>query len=68
MITNVAALPVRQEVCVLHLIQLCGAIFRQARLPLWLRPYSIISTSATTGLIEVRVGPCCDSRARVALR
>lgn len=44
---------VRQEVCVIHLIELCGVIFREARLALWLRPYSIISTSATTGLIEV---------------
>ena len=46
---------VRQEVGVIHLIELCGAIFRNARLALWLRPYSIISTSATTGLIEARV-------------
>ena len=44
---------VRQEVCVLQLIRLCGTIFCGASLELWLRPYSIISTSASTGLIEV---------------
>ena len=44
---------VRQEVCVLQLIRLCGTIFCGANLELWLRPYSIISTSASTGLIEV---------------
>ena len=46
---------VRQEVCVLQLIQLCGTIFCGAGLELWLRPYSIISTSASTGLIEVHL-------------
>ena len=44
---------VRQEVCALQLIELCGQIFRDEGLDLWVHPYNIISTGATTGLIEV---------------
>jgi len=42
----------RQEVCMIQLIELCQHIFLEAGIDLWLRPYHIISTSASTGLIE----------------
>lgn len=42
----------RQEVCMIQMIELCQHIFLAAGIDLWLRPYRIISTSATTGLIE----------------
>ena len=43
----------RQEVCALQLIELSRHLFDQASLPLFLRSYRIISTDASTGLIEV---------------
>ncbi|TYZ60529.1 hypothetical protein PybrP1_003062 [[Pythium] brassicae (nom. inval.)] len=42
----------RQEVFTLQLIQKFIEIFRAAKLPLWLRPYRIIATSSSAGLIE----------------
>jgi len=43
----------RQEVCALQLIELSRHLFDQAGLPLFLRSYRIISTDASTGLIEI---------------
>ncbi|CAK4431528.1 unnamed protein product [Aphanomyces euteiches] len=43
----------RQEVLCLQLIRQFRDIFRSAGLDLWLHPYSIIATSASTGIIEV---------------
>ena len=45
----------RQEVFALQLIQKFRDIFKKAGLPLWLKVYRIIATSATTGLIETLV-------------
>ncbi len=42
----------RQEALAMQLIILFDDIFRQARLPLKLRPYNVLVTSATSGLIE----------------
>ncbi|KAH9192159.1 hypothetical protein AeNC1_005866 [Aphanomyces euteiches] len=42
----------RQEVFALQLIAKIQDIFRDARLPLWLRSYRIVSTGHSTGLIE----------------
>ncbi len=42
----------RQEVCMVQLIELCQDIFAEAGLDLWLEPYGIISTTSSTGLIE----------------
>jgi len=43
----------RQEVLVMQLLSFFQQIFHQEGLPLWLRPYRILSTGASTGLIEV---------------
>jgi phosphatidylinositol 4-kinase len=43
----------RQEVCALQLIELSRQLFVRAELPLFLRSYTIISTDASTGLIEI---------------
>ncbi|CAM9351074.1 unnamed protein product, partial [Laminaria digitata] len=45
---------VRQEVFVMQLITFYKEVFEREGLPLWLKPYSILSTAKTTGLIEVR--------------
>ncbi|CAI5735983.1 unnamed protein product [Hyaloperonospora brassicae] len=42
----------RQEQFAAQLIAQCDRIFREYSLPLLLRPYNVIATSATTGLIE----------------
>ncbi|CAI5729398.1 unnamed protein product [Peronospora effusa] len=42
----------RQEQFAAQLIAQCDRIFREYSLPLSLRPYNVIATSATTGLIE----------------
>ena len=42
----------RQEVCALQLIGLFQKIFGDANLDLWLQPYTIISTGATSGLVQ----------------
>jgi hypothetical protein len=42
----------RQEVCMVQLIELCRDIFLDAGLELWLEPYGIISTTSSTGMIE----------------
>lgn len=43
----------RQEVCALQLIELSRRLFDAADLPLFLRSYRIISTDASTGVIEL---------------
>uniref|UniRef100_K3WPJ9 1-phosphatidylinositol 4-kinase n=1 Tax=Globisporangium ultimum (strain ATCC 200006 / CBS 805.95 / DAOM BR144) TaxID=431595 RepID=K3WPJ9_GLOUD len=43
----------RQEVLVMQLISYFGQIFRAEKLELWLHPYRILSTGASTGLLEV---------------
>ncbi|KAG9399110.1 Phosphatidylinositol 4-kinase beta [Aphanomyces cochlioides] len=42
----------RQEQLAAQLIAQCHKIFQEAQLPLKLRPYAVIATSATCGLIE----------------
>lgn len=42
----------RQEVFALQIIRRFKEIFKSANLKLWLRPYRIISTSSSTGIIE----------------
>ena len=42
----------RQEVLAMQLIHVFEHIWKEARLPLWLRPYSVLITSPTSGLIE----------------
>ena len=44
---------VRQEVLAGQLVSLFQNIFQAARLPLWLRPYEVVVTSADSGLIEM---------------
>jgi phosphatidylinositol 4-kinase len=44
---------VRQEVLAGQLVSLFRAIFQNARLPLWLRPYAVVATSANSGLVEM---------------
>ena len=44
---------VRQEVMAGQLVAMFKNIFQQARLPLWLRPYEVVVTSANSGLIEM---------------
>ena len=39
----------RQEVLAMQLIYLMDQIFQDAKLPLWLRPYSVVLTSPTSG-------------------
>jgi len=43
----------RQEVFVMQMIHYCKSVFAQAKLPLWLKTYRILSTSSSTGLLEV---------------
>lgn len=40
----------------LQLITFYKEVFEREGLPLWLKPYSILSTAKTTGLIEVSKG------------
>jgi phosphatidylinositol kinase/protein kinase (PI-3 family) len=42
----------RQEQLATQLIALFDSIFRQSSLPLWLRPYAVLATSSSGGLIE----------------
>ncbi|EGR34193.1 phosphatidylinositol 4-kinase, putative [Ichthyophthirius multifiliis] len=42
----------RQELLAMQLICKFQAIFQKAGLPLWLRPYEIIATSASSGILE----------------
>jgi len=42
----------RQELLACQLISQFKHIFDEARLPLWLRPYDILPTSSTSGIIE----------------
>lgn len=42
----------RQEQLVMQMISLCKQLFKVNGLPLWLRPYEIISTSPNCGLLE----------------
>jgi phosphatidylinositol 4-kinase len=44
---------VRQEVLAGQLVSLFRSIFLNARLPLWLRPYAVVATSANSGLVEM---------------
>lgn len=44
---------VRQEVFVMQLISLLKHIFETSKVPVWLYTYCILSTSKTTGLIEL---------------
>jgi phosphatidylinositol 4-kinase len=44
---------VRQEVLAGQLVMMFKNIFQHARLPLWLRPYQVVVTSANSGLIEM---------------
>lgn len=43
----------RQEVLVMQLISYFDQIFKSEQLSLWLHPYRILSTGASTGLLEV---------------
>ncbi|KAG6618883.1 phosphatidylinositol kinase (PIK-H2) [Phytophthora cinnamomi] len=43
---------IRQEVFAMQLITTFQRIFRESGLPLWLRPYRIVSTGRTSGLLE----------------
>ncbi|KAG2768030.1 hypothetical protein PC129_g3012 [Phytophthora cactorum] len=43
---------IRQEVFAMQLITTFQNIFRENGLPLWLRPYRIVSTGRTSGLLE----------------
>lgn len=43
----------RQEVLVMQLISYFRQIFEAENLALWLQPYRILSTGASTGLLEV---------------
>mmetsp|Transcript_28768 Transcript_28768/g.81140 ORF Transcript_28768/g.81140 Transcript_28768/m.81140 type:complete len:1026 (-) Transcript_28768:71-3148(-) len=45
----------RQEVFVMQMIHYYKSVFAKAKLPLWLKTYRILSTSGSTGLIEVLV-------------
>jgi phosphatidylinositol 4-kinase len=45
----------RQEVFIMQMIHYYKSVFAQANLPLWLKTYRILSTSSSTGLIEVLV-------------
>jgi phosphatidylinositol kinase/protein kinase (PI-3 family) len=45
----------RQEVFVMQMIHYYKSVFAQAKLPLWLKTYRILSSSSSTGLIEVLV-------------
>jgi phosphatidylinositol 4-kinase len=43
----------RQEVFVMQMIHYYKSVFAQAKLPLWLKTYRILSTSSSTGLLEL---------------
>jgi phosphatidylinositol 4-kinase A len=45
----------RQEVFVMQMIHFYKSVFAQAKLPLWLKTYRILSTGSSTGLLEVLV-------------
>lgn len=45
----------RQEVFIMQMIHYYKSVFARANLPLWLKTYRILSTSSSTGLIEVLV-------------
>ena len=45
----------RQEVFIMQLIHYYKSVFAQAKLPLWLKTYRILSTSSSTGLLEFLV-------------
>ena len=45
----------RQEVFIMQMIHYYKSVFAKAHLPIWLKTYRILSTSSTTGLIEVLV-------------
>mmetsp|Transcript_4375 Transcript_4375/g.10930 ORF Transcript_4375/g.10930 Transcript_4375/m.10930 type:complete len:935 (-) Transcript_4375:2633-5437(-) len=45
----------RQEVFIMQMIHFYKSVFVEAGLPLWLKTYRILSTSGSTGLIEVLV-------------
>jgi phosphatidylinositol 4-kinase len=44
---------IRQEAFAMQLISCMDQIFKEAKSPLWLRPYEIIATGPRCGLIEV---------------
>ena len=43
----------RQEVFIMQLISFYLEVFQKEKLDLWVQPYRILSTSKTTGLIQV---------------
>jgi phosphatidylinositol 4-kinase len=43
----------RQEVFIMQMIHYYKSVFAQAKLPLWLKTYRILSTSSSEGLIEL---------------
>lgn len=45
----------RQEVFIMQMLHYYKSVFAQANLPIWLKTYRILSTSSSTGLIEVLV-------------
>lgn len=45
----------RQEVFVMQMIHYYKSVFAQAKLPLWLKTYRILSCDSSTGLLEVLV-------------
>lgn len=45
----------RQEVFIMQMIHYYKSVFAKAKLPIWLKTYRILSTSSSTGLIEVLV-------------
>lgn len=45
----------RQEVFVMQMIHYFESVFSKSHIPIWLKTYRILSTSKTTGLIEVLI-------------
>jgi phosphatidylinositol 4-kinase len=45
----------RQEVFIMQMIHYYKSVFARANIPVWLKTYRILSTSSSTGLIEVLV-------------
>lgn len=43
----------RQEVFIMQLLHYYKSVFAQAKLPLWIKTYRILSTGSSTGLIEL---------------
>ena len=43
----------RQEQLAVQLVAMCADVFREAGLPLWLRPFEVLATSSHSALIEV---------------